>query len=439
MRMVIKAFTLALACTLIISVLLPVTANAAENSAWVELLETQTVNDYGDNLFTLAATSGSFRIKTPQYMRLTKVDMLITHPSGKAPTAVNVRYNGVLYKLQLAKLDDYTTRAYGANIPNTLYADIYFQFTKTGTASVTYQILSCRVSAVETQDFQADAEAVVRGSVHSFPSAITVPGVTAGQGVGLIPDEQIRIDVYDWMKFDMLTIWGSSLNMPITSIRATLGTKGLSITVSYMENTSAGYWTEDDRMVSGSYDPDALPSGAGYYEGEEWSYMDTEAKASGKWLYCITIDLTGVDRTATTAPLYLYLTGMMEDAIGYTFTAQYVSGSIFVADTTEASWWKRFTTFMTDLLGGDSTQGDQFADQMQEQSQQMQEAVNQMEEVTRPAVDDIEVSLDAYVDDQSMEAVGEIVNGFLGNPLVLAMVMISLVVSLAAYVIFGKH
>lgn len=110
----IRFFSFFAAFVIVLTLAVPV--SAAGVSDWVELLETATVNDSGNNLITMTTTSATFRVKTPVYMRCTKVDMLIAHASGQAPTSVRVRYNNTYYNLTLAKIDAYTTRAYTANI-----------------------------------------------------------------------------------------------------------------------------------------------------------------------------------------------------------------------------------------------------------------------------------------------------------------------------------
>lgn len=94
-----RLLSLILAVALIFVLAVPVSADESNNTTWTELLETATVNDSGNNLVTFSTTSHTFRIATPQYMRCTKVDMLIAHPSGSAPTSVKVRYNNIYYTL----------------------------------------------------------------------------------------------------------------------------------------------------------------------------------------------------------------------------------------------------------------------------------------------------------------------------------------------------
>lgn len=75
---------------------------------------------------------------------------------------------------------------------------------------------------------------------------------------------------------------------------------------------------------------------------------------------------------------------------------------------------------------------------MESQANAMQDAVDQMDAVTKPPVDDLDVSVDSYVDSDGASAAGDVIGQLMGNDLVFTMVMISITVALVAYIIFGK-
>lgn len=429
-----RRLALALALAVLLTAVMPVTAQAAESteSNWIELLETATVNDSGNNLIQLNSTSGTFRIKTPLYMRCTKVDLILTHPSGYTPSSVKLRYNNTYYTLTLVKIDNYTTRAYGANIPNNLYADLVLQINKSNTDLINYQLLSCRVTSLENSEFPATAYAYIDGTNYNTPFAFENPGDTVN-GSEAFGHYQFPVIVTDWQKYDKITISGSVGTMALNSVRCTIGGLGLPYDISYTASNPTG--SEADYIAWNEWKYYSYnESYQGTTDGTIFSYDSY----LGKTLFTITIDLTGVDRTSTNN-LYCYFTTLASDWYGYTVQVMEVIGSIDVADTTEVTWWTRFTAFMSDLFGGDSTEADEYASEMESQSQEMQDAVDQMEQVTKPAVDDLDVSVDAYVDPVGVQQAGEVMGQFLGNSLILSMVCISLTVSLVAFVIFGKR
>lgn len=443
-----RSLALALACAVFITALLPVTATATESDgAWVELLESATVNDSGNNLLTVSAVSSTFLIKTPQYMRCTKIDLVLTHPSGQSPSALYVRYNGVLYQLTKLAIDSTTTRFYGANIPDTLYADVVFQLDRNSTTQVTYQVVTCKVTALVSGSVKANG---FLRRYYSDPNPLTLPNKFEVDGDGSTGTYQyllVPVIITDWRKFDTVTLYGSGSAMAISSFRASIGNIGLPYEINYMQaiptgiDSDGGFYYDYISSTETNYygvdgTPDEFSTEDGFASGETW---DTSTVVyGGSVLYTVTIDLSGIDRTLI-GDLNCMFTAIASPGLGYAFNVQDASGTVSVADTSGASWWSRITAFFTDLLGSDSTAGDEYAAEMESQSQQMQEAVDQMNEVTRPAVDDVQVTIDEYVTPDDMAAVGDMVGGLMENPLVLSMVMISLVLSLAAYIVYGKR
>lgn len=340
-------------------VVLAVPVSAADDSDWIELLESATVNDSGNNLLTVTGTSTTFRIKTPQYMRCTKIDLVITHPSGHAPTALYVRYNGLLYQLAKLAIDSTTTRFYGANIPDTLYADVVFRLDRSSTTQVTYQVVTCKVSPLVTNSINATG--VLKRSI-SDSNPLTLPNNfnVAGDGSsGTYQYLLIPVYIYDWRKFDSITLYGSASTMAISSFRASIGNKGLPYEISYMQAIPTGFDSEGGMSyeyisstetnyygVDGT--PDELSREDGFAAGETW---DTSTIVyGGSVLFTVTIDLSGIDRTVS-GDMSCFFTGIVSPGLGYGFNVQNASGTVSVADTSGASWWTRFTSFMNDLFG----------------------------------------------------------------------------------------
>lgn len=357
-----RILSLALVVVLIIVVVVPVLAvpvKAESNgSDWIELLETATVDDSGSNLYTLNGQSGFFRIKTPQYMRCTKVDMLISHATGYTPKAVKVYYNGGYYTLTMAKIDGNTTRVYGDNIPDTLYADLVFEIIQNGTGTAYYQILSCRVTPLNNSTYAASAYADISGTKHNAPFFLEVQDDTVGD---FYDHYEFPIVVTDWQKFDKLIISGSVGSMALNSIRCTIAGIGLPYEMTYAVSNSSSSdvlsytWNEYKYY---SYDE----SYKGTSETESFIYHEYD----GKVLYTITVDLTGVDRSVKD-PLYCWFVGLANPVQGFTIQVTGVTGQVNIADTSEMSLWQRFTNFMSDLFG--EGEGQESVDNLDEGSE----------------------------------------------------------------------
>lgn len=365
-----RFFSLLLVLAFVVMLAAPV--SASEDTAWVELLEYSTVNNSGSNWIKYAGTA-TVSVPTPSSMRLTKIDMLITYPENTAPTKVEVSYNGTFYPLEMRRIDAYTSRVFG-DIQQNFYSDVRIRFTRSGTTSTYLEILSCRVSQIVNQEVLAQAQVFVNDTYYTTNSHIEV----AGNGISDTAYSQIRIDVSDWMKFDYLTIWGSATTMALNSVRATISTVGLPFEMSYMESLVTG----ESSDFTNRYTYTENYSGGGGY-GNGYGDINTAMEYNGKILFCITIDLTGVDRTLTTAPLYVYLTGVYSGLYGYSFNCQYVNGSIIVPDKSEAgwrSWGKNILTSLEELperiaeeMGKLFQPDEGKLEQVQEQSQQLAE------------------------------------------------------------------
>ena len=353
-----RCLSLLLVVGLIVVLAVPVSAEEGSYGGWIELLETATVDNSGSNLVTTSSTSHFFRIKTPDHMWCTKVDMLITHAAGRAPKHVKVRYNGGYYTLTKVAIDDRTTRVFGDNIPDALYADLVFEIVKNDTYTDYYQILSCRVTPLAKQDYAAEAylyRSVTDSSPLKAPANYTVDG--NGADYMHTMGHLIKVHITDWRKYDAITIYGSFSKVGLNSIRPSIGNKGLPYEINY--TVSNPTYAENKGFVDTNY---YLWSDEKYYEHDE-SYqgsiegstvgevvVGTDIGYGGNILYTMTIDLTGVDRSITN-DLVVYFTLVYDSQAGYAANVQNVTGSINTADTSSVSWWSRFTSFMNDLFG----------------------------------------------------------------------------------------
>ena len=424
-----------------------VSATDGNADAWVELLETETVNDSGNNLLTVASTQTTFRIKTPQYMRCTKIDLVLTHPSGYAPSALYVRYNGVFYQLAKLAIDSTTTRFYGANIPDNLYADIVFRLDRSNTTSVTYEVVTCKVSPLVSNSIKASGalkKSISDSTLLTLPNNFTV----AGDGsTGTYQYQLIPIYIYDWRKFDSITLYGSASTMAISSFRASIGNKGLPYEISYMQAIPTG--TESEGGMSYEYVsstetnyynlddlPDEVSREDGFAAGETW---DTSTIVyGGSVLFTVTIDLSGIDRS-TTGDMSCFFTGIVSPGLGYGFNVQNASGTVTLADTTRVSWWTRFTEFMRGLFPSATPEGTQFENNAGQQSEEMEHLNNELQNVTRPPLEEVDTDIEDYVSSQDIQTVKAELGDLMNHQLIVTPILIALTIALVAYILYGKR
>ena len=311
-----------LCCVLCLALILvlacPVSAATADSS-WVELLETATVGNTGQNWFNYT-TSATISIPTPRNMRCTKIDMLVAYTAGMAPAKVELRYNGTLYKLTIDQIDNSTARIYG-DIPDNYYADMVLIFTKSGTSKCYLEVLSCRVTPLNSQSFNLSGQVYIDGAYLPLAQHHAFGGV---HGIHTAEYYTVIAITYDWAKYDTVCFFGSIEGMSLESIRVTLGQQVLPFTVNYIDVESGGVWEE---WIEEHHETTSQTTGDGY--AVSWF---------GQYLYSVTVDLSNVDRTKSNVMLQVTFTGQYDDDIGGTFNCQSISGTLAIPDTGEAYW-----------------------------------------------------------------------------------------------------
>lgn len=432
------------ALTVLLSCAVPGVSAAEATGGWYEVLE-ETYVSGSDNFIAINGTETTVKVDIEPYRMLAKIDMLICYGSY-LPTSVSVRYNGNYTQLNVVNLGNCICRVYG-NIPYGKYEDIYIRFVKNGTAQCTYEVLSLKVSSLLVTDFQAQGK-LYRS--YSDPSPLTLPNnfsVAAVDSDYQYEYKLIPVRITDWQKYDTVTLFGSISTMALNSFRASIGNKGLPYTITYMESiptsTESGGGFSYDYVSSTEtnyYDapgtPDEFSTEDGFAAGESWN--TSTVVYGGSVLFTITIDLTGVDRTLS-GNLECFFTCICSPWLGYSFNVQNCTGSVITADTSTVNWWTKFTTFMQNLFSPDTSDSDQFQGEAQEKVDQMEEANQALDNVTKPAIEDIEVDFSEFATDADFTAVGNVF-GYMVNDDFFAMILLmSLTVALLGYVLYGKR
>lgn len=425
-----KVGPILLALIIAFTALVPVSAHAAGNeSGWVELLEEVSVQSNGENWWTMKGATATLTIPMLTEKRLRKIDLLLWNATGFRPTKAAVTAGGRTTNLDIYAIGSNLTRITGY-LPDAFYEQIDISITKSTTTETTYEVLSCKVTPIGVQEFQASGNVYMDGVTFPFGQHIQSKLYTGGT-----QNSTIRISVTDWQKYDSLTIWGSADNILFTSFRASYSTSGLPFEINYMQATPSGEWVQVYTDTSGYYWP-------GEYEGSWESHEDTEGytitETNGKYLFCITIDLSNVDRTITD-PLYLYATGLFQGHVGYTFNCQYVNGNVNVADTSTVSWWTRFTTFMRELMGVDTTEDEELQQEAQDKTDELGDLNAELESVTRPDPEDIDASLSDFVNDDDLAHFTAGLAPLTNDDLFGTILVMGLSVALLGYILYGKR
>lgn len=328
---------------------LPVAA-ADDSGGWIELLESTSVQPNGENWFIVGGSSSTITLHLPNEKRLAKIDMLVWHQTAERIQAASVTQGNSTSSLNVLYVGNNITRVYGT-IPNAFYQDLNITFTRSGTSSVTWELLSCKVNTLATQTFACDSYFVVGNDLNTkytgykdFPgdSSLVYPSSNS---------DQLCVVVNDWAKYDSIVLFGSIDRAGVGSIRASVGNYGLPYDITFTQSLATGEVTTFNHSFSFS-DLDYIEQYGGL--GDIWGTDVTRYQYNLKTLYRIEIDLSGIDRTALKNQLLtVYFTYVYSDTYGFSFNLQAATGFVNIADTTEMNWWTRFTSFMTDLFGGD--------------------------------------------------------------------------------------
>lgn len=346
--------------------------------------------------------------------------MLIATPNNAHPSSVTVTANGQTFDLTVTKLAQDLIRVYGY-VPNTIYSTLSIKFQKSTSTRAEYQVLSFKVSSVGMQEYQASYEVYVDGvncgTAHDIDITAYTDSPAATEFMGIVR-------VTDWAKYDVLTIWGALYDGSIDSIRANFGTSGLPYEVNYFSGDSLGAWS--DTITE-------------YKPGTDSFLGDTQYTPEyTTTLFCITIDLTGIDRTSENIPT-VYLSCSYDWSQGAIFNVQYVNGSIFVADTTTSSWWSKFTEFMLGLFNPDSEAAEDFGSEAAQKADELDEINQQLQDVTRPAVEDIPTDLNDYIAPSDTQAIANSMAQLTNDSLFTTILCIGLIISMIGYVLYGKR
>lgn len=293
----------------------------ADGLQWQELLETQTVNDSGVNWFSYT-TSATVEVPMPYQSRVTKVDMLISYTYGTKPTKVEVAVGNSWVALDVYEIDTGVARIFG-EIGNTFFKSIKLRFTRTATSSSTVEILSLRTYALPFVEDPALGSIVISCQDGVLP-------VTTSEWL------YIEADPYDyklpynyditatfsqpWL-YDYLTLYGYVEYASINSIQVTYAGASVPFETNLLDVEASEIWTEN-----------------GY-----------ELAQYGTYYFALTIDVSGIDRTAKDKCV-VSINGDYCSSPGMGLKIDTFNGGVLVADSTEASSWVRFKSFMTGLF-----------------------------------------------------------------------------------------
>lgn len=400
-----KLLALAFALLLLFSAVAP--AYAADDDNWTQVLSYSSVNNSGSNYFVVNK-SAIITLDLPQRTYGVWIDMLVSTSDMDIKSVYSI-WQGSSTALTVKKVDEGLHRVYGRLSYHT-YTQLQLGFNCAGTGY--YELLSCRICSLTADGTTANATVELVTSQYNLTGGLTQILMVPGNINNRITDDsyQAVISVKDATKYDKLTVYGSVNYASINSIRATYGGLALEYTVNFIDVEAEGHFYGD-----------------GY-----------DVTMFGKYIYAINIDLSQINRSQEQYCL-VYISGDFDQLCGMEFNCQTATGYVNIADTADATWWNRFTTFMTDLFSPDDSASEDYQDEAGQQRDELDDMNEQLDNVTKPAVDGIQMDVNDYIDGGDSQALAGALAALTGNNLLISMMCITLTIALVGYVLYGKR
>lgn len=102
------------------------------------------------------------------------------------------------------------------------------------------------------------------------------------------------------------------------------------------------------------------------------------------------------------------------------------------------NWIKTQTTALESAIRGDTSSGEDFQDDVQEELDELDQAQAVMDSVTKPAIEDIDVSVDQYVSQADIQVLATPMAVFFEGDLFSKVIIMSILLATVSYTLYGK-
>lgn len=318
-----KLISLFLVLFISLSVVLPVKASAA-GLEWFELLDHYTLTDDGLNSFQYTTTT-TIDFPLSHYTHVNKVDVLLYHSYGTAPTKVEVYDKSTWRTLTIQNINDSITRVYG-DVGGAMFSSLQLRFTKSGTSSSYVELKSFKIYTLPTTYSSVNSTI---NYVSPDASVLLTPGtnktIAAAQSEPhysynyTVTASVSNAGAFDFANMSFVTTYAS-----ITSISVRYGGHYVPFECSFVDTESKAFWEN------------SVDTGEADFSGEYGNY------------YCsLSVDLSGIDRTKNSS-LDIVITGLYSTAIGMSVKITDLVAGLIVPDQTDAHNWVRFKNFISE-------------------------------------------------------------------------------------------
>lgn len=458
---------------LVLSCLICCVSAAEEYDNWVQVLDYATANNSGSNGISFDLGTG-VGYDLPFSIDVQYVDILFYY-SGTDLTSIDLSINGEMnYDLPLVSVGSNMYRCRSAVNSGTAYdasTGFYF-YLGNSSMDITYcEFLSFRVCRGGNFIFNLygtdieyslvdDFGLYQSGDIRDLESIAGLDG-TLSEEVGY----QVAFTFNDWKKYDSIE-FTLKVSGSVSSVAVFSNTRPIPFTVvSWISPKDS---TDPSYSISGVYDESTgsvqMNTGTSFKYGQDEIYL------------VLSVDTS--ELTNSSSGPRIVIDGTYDTKFGLQLSPVSSFGYVFIASDNPVTYWLQYIghkfdafwyelfglgygdmsgflnrmhnevlTFLSDisralnegLLNPDTSRNDVVSDEMSSQATEVQDAVDNLDQVTKPAIEDINVSLDEYVSSEDMSPVTAIFATGLSNEFFAPLVMITLTLSLASYVIFGKR
>lgn len=410
-----RFITVPVALLLALVLVVPVSADELYNP-WTDLMDLTTVNGSGSNYFAFYKST-TINIDAGYESVVSYIDMVWFCGYGAPDSIYLWRSNSSSGRLPLTIKRLGTSnfyRVYG-NVGGYTLRNLKFDITSntaySGTSSYrSYEIRSCRIAgSIATYNLSMSYSAFPEPDSQYSKNVWFDPVVDFEYGLPIPYTFEITPD--DWALYDYLDIFISTQAATIDSVSVHHNGRAIPFTTSDHGTSYAGQTSQ------GTYDGVVLPD----------SFM------------MLHVDLTTIQHSSNVAPTII-ITGFINN--GQPASIGWDSAIGYIRDAERGGvlhWFNQAKEFLTSLFSPSDPEAEDFGSSMESQAGDLQDAIDEMDQVTKPDVDDLDISLDEFMSDSDMVPVNDVLLSIFSHDVIVTMLIITLTCAFASYALFGKR
>lgn len=458
------------AVILVSSMAAPVRAEEFDNDVFINVL------DYNSDLFasqTITSDNNKILFDLPYYTSFAYIDCIFG-TSNNNFSSVSLVSNAGSYSLTLVSLGNGIYRAYGNVVASA--STFGLQFDTNGLIYV--NILKCEVTRNKYTHFDIQAYCDIesynyQNTIHYVPTDDVNYRIFTG--VSTPTDGWLTLYIYsnDWKKYDYLDFQFSITCANIVSVSAIMGSTNVPLDVSTISNST---WVSNDYFVSMRMDLSGLDRTSSDFPMiilearvvPDGSNVVSFANCSGILIlddydpYYIFFNrfvsgfnsiVTAINNSFNTwfsnlhtwldtsfSSLNNWISNQSEAIRSYVIDQNNVISNLFYLWFGQLySWIDSQTSILESAIRGDTAPGDSFQDEVDQKDQELDEMAAVMDSVTKPPVDQINVSVDSIVSPADVQLLATPMAVFFDGQIFSQMIIMSILLATVSFVLFGKR